>query len=66
MKFLLLAAALGACPAAAAETAAKPDLAKAQASGNSAQVAQAQAALDARREWLAQAQAGLKEFGPRP
>ena len=31
MKFLLLAAALGACPAAAAETAAKPDLAKAQA-----------------------------------
>ncbi len=41
------------------------DLAKAQASGNTKKVAEAQAALDARRQWLAQAQSGLAEFGGR-
>ncbi|MGV1008553.1 MAG: DUF349 domain-containing protein [Dermatophilaceae bacterium] len=40
-------------------------LAQAQATGNAAKVADAQAALDARREWLHQARAGVEEFGPR-
>ncbi len=40
------------------------DLAKAQASGDERALAKAQAALEARRGWLAQAQAGLAEFGP--
>ncbi|HEX2705713.1 MAG TPA: DUF349 domain-containing protein, partial [Candidatus Lustribacter sp.] len=39
------------------------ELAAAQASGNTAKVATAQAALDARRQWLEQARAGLAEFG---
>jgi len=41
-------------------------LSKAQASGSAAKVAEAEAALQARREWLAQARAGLREFGPQP
>ncbi len=41
-------------------------LTRAQGSGNTAKVAEAEAALDARREWLAQARAGLLEFRPRP
>ena len=41
------------------------DLAKAEASGNATKVAEAQAALAARRQWLAQAQSGLEEFGGR-
>ncbi|MFZ1286396.1 MAG: DUF349 domain-containing protein [Candidatus Phosphoribacter sp.] len=41
------------------------DLAKARASGNAGKLAEAQAALDARRQWLAQARSGLAEFGGR-
>ena len=39
------------------------DLASAQASGDDAKVAKAQAALDARREWLDSARGGVSEFG---
>ena len=38
---------------------------KAQASGNAKKVSEATAALEARQQWLAQARAGLQEFGPR-
>lgn len=38
---------------------------KAQASGNAKKVSEAAAALEARQQWLAQARAGLQEFGPR-
>ncbi len=41
------------------------DLRKAEASGNTRKVAEAQAALETRRQWLAQARAGLEEFGGR-
>jgi hypothetical protein len=41
------------------------DLATAQAGGNAKKVAEAQAALDARRQWLGQARSGLAEFGGR-
>ena len=39
------------------------DLEKAQASGNARKVEQARSALEAREAWLAQARAGLEEFG---
>ncbi|PID96217.1 MAG: ATPase [Actinomycetales bacterium] len=39
------------------------DLAAAQATGNATKVAEAEAALAARRQWLEQAQSGLAEFG---
>lgn len=39
------------------------DLAKAEASGNAKKVTEAQSALDAREQWLAQARSGLEEFG---
>jgi hypothetical protein len=39
------------------------DLARAEASGNARKVAQAREALEAREQWLAQARAGLDEFG---
>ncbi len=41
----------------------RADLEKAQASGNARKVEQAQSALEAREAWLAQARAGLEEFG---
>ena len=41
----------------------RKDLEKAQASGNAKKVAEAQSALDAREQWLAQARAGVREFG---
>jgi hypothetical protein len=41
------------------------DLANAQASDNAKKVSEAQAALDARRQWLNQARTGLAEFGGR-
>lgn len=41
----------------------REDLAKAEASGNARKVAQAREALEAREQWLAQARAGLDEFG---
>jgi len=40
----------------------RADLAVAQASGNERRTADAQAALEAREQWLAQARAGLQEF----
>jgi len=40
----------------------RKDLRKAQASGDATKVADAQSALDAREEWLAQARAGVQEF----
>lgn len=40
------------------------DLARAQGEGDRSAVADAEAALAARRDWLAQARAGLAEFGP--
>ncbi|MEI2764359.1 MAG: DUF349 domain-containing protein [Dermatophilaceae bacterium] len=40
------------------------DLAKARDEGDRSAVADAEAALTARRDWLAQARAGLAEFGP--
>ena len=46
-------------------TSLEKDLASAQASGNAKKVADAQAALDARRQWLDQARSGLAEFGGR-
>ena len=48
-----------------AVTSLEKDLASAQASGNAKKVADAQAALDARRQWLDQARSGLAEFGGR-
>ncbi len=39
------------------------DLAKAEASGNQAEIDQARSALEAREQWLAQARAGVEEFG---
>ncbi|MEO8828113.1 DUF349 domain-containing protein [Lapillicoccus sp.] len=39
------------------------DLAKAEASGDTRKIAQATEALEAREKWLAQAKAGLAEFG---
>jgi len=41
----------------------RKDLAKAQATGNAKKVAEAQSTLAAREQWLAQAQAGVQEFG---
>ena len=41
------------------------DLAAAQAGGNAKKVAEAEAALAARRQWLEQARSGLQEFGGR-
>ena len=41
----------------------RKDLAKAQASGDAKKVADAQSALEAREQWLAQARAGVQEFG---
>ena len=41
----------------------RKDLEKAEASGNAKKVADARAALDAREQWLAQARAGVQEFG---
>lgn len=41
----------------------RDDLATAQASGNQKKIDQARAALEAREQWLAQARAGLEEFG---
>jgi len=41
----------------------RKDLEKAQTSGDAKKVADAQSALDAREEWLAQARAGVREFG---
>jgi hypothetical protein len=41
------------------------DLAAAQASGNTKKVAEAQASLTARQQWLDQARSGLAEFGGR-
>ena len=40
----------------------RDDLAKAQASGNARKIAEAEAALAAREQWLAQARAGVEEF----
>jgi hypothetical protein len=40
----------------------RKNLRKAQASGNAKKVADAQAALEAREQWLAQARAGVQEF----
>jgi hypothetical protein len=40
----------------------REDLAKAQATGNAAKIADAEAALAAREQWLAQARAGVEEF----
>jgi len=40
----------------------RKDLEKAQTSGNAKKVADAQSALDAREQWLAQARAGVQEF----
>ncbi len=37
---------------------------RARSSGSAADLARAQEALDTRRQWLAQARAGLEEFGP--
>ena len=44
----------------------RKDLAKAQASGDDKKVAEAQATLAAREQWLAQAHAGVQEFGSQP
>lgn len=41
----------------------RADLARAQASGDDRSVAQARSALEAREQWLAQARAGVEEFG---
>ena len=41
----------------------RKDLEKAEASGNPKKVADARAALEAREQWLAQARAGVQEFG---
>ncbi len=41
----------------------RKDLEKAEASGNAKKVADARAALDTREQWLAQARAGVQEFG---
>jgi hypothetical protein len=41
----------------------REDLAKAEASGNAKKVADAKSALQAREQWLAQARAGVQEFG---
>jgi hypothetical protein len=41
----------------------RKDLAKAEASGNAKKIADAQLALQAREQWLAQAHAGVQEFG---
>jgi MoxR-like ATPase len=41
----------------------RKDLQKAEASGNAKKVADARAALKAREQWLAQARAGVQEFG---
>jgi len=41
----------------------RKDLEKAEASGNAKKVADARAALEAREQWLAQARAGVQEFG---
>jgi hypothetical protein len=41
----------------------RKDLAKAEASGNAKKVAEARADLEAREQWLAQARAGVQEFG---
>jgi len=40
----------------------RKDLEKAQASGNATKIADAQSALEAREQWLAQARAGVQEF----
>ena len=39
------------------------DLAKAEAAGNASKAEKAREALEAREQWLAQARAGLDEFG---
>jgi hypothetical protein len=41
----------------------RKDLEKAEASGNTKKVADARSALQARERWLAQARAGVQEFG---
>ena len=41
----------------------RKDLDKAEASGNAKKVADARSALEAREQWLAQARAGVQEFG---
>ena len=41
----------------------REDLAKAEASGNAKKIADAQSNLEAREQWLAQAHAGVQEFG---
>ena len=41
----------------------RKDLGKAEASGNAKKVADARSALEAREQWLAQARAGVQEFG---
>jgi hypothetical protein len=41
----------------------RKDLAKAEASGSAKKIADAQSALQAREQWLAQARAGVQEFG---
>jgi Domain of Unknown Function (DUF349) len=41
----------------------RKDLAKAETSGNAKKIADAQSALQAREQWLAQARAGVQEFG---
>ena len=41
----------------------RKDLEKAEASGNAKKVADARSALEAREQWLAQARAGVQEFG---
>ncbi len=40
----------------------RKDLVKAEASGDATKIADAQSALEAREEWLAQARAGVQEF----
>ena len=40
----------------------RADLARAESSGNARKAADAQAALDARLQWLEQSRAGVKEF----
>jgi hypothetical protein len=41
----------------------RKDLEKAEASGNAKKIADARSALQARELWLAQARAGVQEFG---
>ena len=50
-------------PARACRRGPADDLAKAEASGNASKVDKARAALEAREQWLAQARAGVEEFG---